>query len=67
MKEEIELYQKGTKQYTELEKRLADKDKQLTLTQDELKILAFHAHIAQEDFNLQMELQPHLMRFKVGI
>ena len=51
----------------ELERRLKLTDKQLALTKDELKILAYHFHIVQEDFNLELELQPHLIRFRADI
>ena len=67
MKEELGLLEKGTKRYREIEVMLEESDKKLTLTQDELKVLAYHFHIVQEDFNLEMELRPHLIRFSADI
>ena len=67
MTQQLQLYQEGSHEYVELERRLKLTDKQLAITKDELKILAYHFHIVQEDFNLELELQPHLIRFRADI
>ena len=67
MTQQLDVYKKGTAEYGDLQKRLQQTDQRLSLTQDELKILAYHFHIVQEDFSLELELQPHLIRLRADI